>query len=140
MLYIMGIFNHELTNLPDKLKSQNKYFFITAFYKKSKETTRLLLNEITSYQIIPYQITLYEISCYFFESVSIDYNLTLVIKALGSKTVNKKINSTKNERRQNFPVNIEFEKNDILWFEVYKKDTNTPIEHNNVVFSITFQI
>ena len=76
----------------------------------------------------------------FFESVSIDYNLTLVIKALGSKTVNKKINSTKNERRQNFPVNIEIGKNDILWFEVYKKDTNTPIEHNKVVFSIVFQI
>ena len=136
----MGIFNHEITNIPDKSKSQNKYFFITASYKKSKETTRLLLNEITPYQIIPYQITLDEISCYFYESVSTDYNLSLIIKVLGSQSVNKKINSSKNERRQNFPVNIQMEKNDILWIEVYKKDTITPIVHNNVVFSIVFKV
>ena len=133
----MGIFNHELTNLPNK--SQNKYFFITAFLKKSKNTTRLFLNEITPYQIIPYKITLNEICCYFFESVSSDYNITLIIKALGSKTVNKKMDSSKNERRQNFPIDIKLEKNDILWIEMYKKDTNTPVDHNNVVFSIVFK-
>ena len=135
----MGIFNHELTNLPIKSKSQNKYFFITAFFKKSKDTTRLFLNENTSYQIIPYKIILVEICCYFFESVSSDYNISLIIKVVGSKSVNKKIDSTKNVRRQNFPINIQLEKNDILWIEMYKKGTITIIEHNNAVFSIVFK-
>ena len=135
----MGIFNHELTNLPINSNSQNEYFFITAFFKKSKETTRLFLNEITPYQIIPYKIILDEICCYFFESVSSDYNVSLIIKVVGSKSVNKKIDSSKNVRRQNFPINIQLEKNDILWIEMYKKDTITPVAHNNVVFSIVFK-
>ena len=135
----MGIFNHELTNIPIKSKSQNKYFFINACFKKSKSNTRLFLNEITPYQIIPYKITLDEICCYFFESVSSDYNVSIIIKVVGSKTLNKKFNSSKNERRQNFTINIQLEKNDILWIEMYKKNTNTPVVHNNVVFSIVFK-
>ena len=135
----MGIFNHKTTNPPiSNLNSQNKYFFITAFFKKSKDTTRLFLNEISPYQIIPYKIILNEISCYFFESVSSDYNISLIIKVVGSKSLNKKIDSSVNTRRQNFPINIQLEKNDILWFEIYKKGTITPTPQNNAVFSIVF--
>ena len=135
----MGIFNHKTTNPPiSNSNSQNKYFFITAFFKKSKDTTRLFLNEISPYQIIPYKIILNEISCYFFESVSSDYNISLIIKVVGSKSLNKKIDSSKNTRRQNFPINIQLEKNDILWFEIYKKGTITPTSQNNAVFSIVF--
>ena len=135
----MGIFNHKLNNPPiSNSNSQNKYFFITAFFKKSNDTTRLFLNEISPYQIIPYKIILNEISCYFFESVSSDDNISLIIKVVGSKSLNKKIDSSENTRRQNFPINIQLEKNDILWFEIYKKGTITPTPQNNAVFSIVF--
>ena len=136
----MGIFNHKTTNpYISGANSYNKYFFITAYYKKSKDPTRLFINDVSSYQIIPYKIILNEISCYFFESVSPDYNISLIIKAVGSKSINQKINTSLNARRQNFPINIQLEKNDILWVEIYKKDTNTPIIHNNAVFSIVFR-
>ena len=58
---------------------------------------------------------------------------------MGSKSINQKINTSLNARRQNFPINIQLEKNDILWVEIYKKDTNAPIIHNNAVFSIVFR-
>ena len=136
----MGIFNHELTNsCISGLNSYAKYFFITAYYKKTKDSTRLFMNEISSYQIIPYKIILNEISCYFYETVSVDYNVSLLIKVAGSKSINRKVNTSHNTRRQNFPINIQLEKNDILWVEIYKKDTITPITHNNVVFSIVFK-
>ena len=136
----MGIFNHKTTNpYISDTNSYNKYFFITAYYKKSKDTTRLFINEISSYQIIPYKIILNEISCYFYESVSSDYNISLIIKVVGSKSINQKVNTSLNARRQNFPINIQLEKNDILWVEIYKKGTNTPIIHNNAVFSIVFR-
>ena len=114
-------------------------FLITAYYQKTKDATRLFINEISSYQIIPCRIILNEISCYFYESVSSDYNISLFIKVVGSKSINQKVNTSLNTRRQNFPINIQLEKNDILWVEIYKKDTITPITHNNAVFSIVFK-
>ena len=49
----MGIFNHKTTNpYISDTNSYNKYFFITAYYKKTKDNTRLFINEISSYQII----------------------------------------------------------------------------------------
>ena len=58
---------------------------------------------------------------------------------MGLKSINQKVNTSLNARRQNFPINIQLEKNDILWVEIYKKGTNTPIVHNNAVFSIVFR-
>ena len=135
----MGIFNHKSNNPPiSNSNSQNKYFFITAFFKKSKDTTRLFLNEISPYQIIPHNIILTGITCYFYELANTDYNITLHMKVVGSQSLNKKIDSSENTRRQNFPINIQLEKNDILWFEIYKKGTITPTPQNNAVFSIVF--
>ena len=133
----MGIFNHMNTN-PNIETLYNKSYFITAYYKKSKDPARLFMNEVSTYQIIPYKIHLTEISCYFFDLKNLDFNITLNIKIARSKTINQILNSTVSTRRQNFPINIQLEKNDILWIEIYKKATNTPISQNEAVFSIVF--
>ena len=136
----MGIFNHMNTN-PNINTTilHNKPFFITAYYKKSKDSTRLFMNEVSTYQIIPYDCRLTEIFCYFYGSQT-DYSITLEIKSLGSKTVNQSLNSSKNARRQNFPLDIQLAKNDILWIEIYKQGTNTLITQDEGVFSIVFSI
>ena len=117
----------------------NKTFFITSYYKKTKDSTRLFMNEVSSYQIIPYDCRLTEISCYFYGSQT-DYSITLKIKSLGSKTINQSLNSAKNARRQNFSLDIKLAKNDILWIEIYKQGTNNPILRDECVFSIVFSI
>ena len=106
----MGIFNHMNTN-PNINTTilHNKPFFITAYYKKSKDPARLFMNEVSTYQIIPYDCRLTEISCYFYGTQT-DYSITLKIKSLGSKTVNQSLNSSKNVRRQNFPLDIQLAK------------------------------
>ena len=97
------------------------------------------MNEVSSYQIIPYDCSLKNISCYFYGSQT-DYSITLKKKSLGSKTVNQSLNSSKNVRRQNFPINIQLAKNDILWIEIYKQGSNNPILQDEGVFSIVFSI
>ena len=97
------------------------------------------MNEVSSYQIIPYDCRLIEISCYFYGSPT-DYSITLKIKSLGSKTINQSLLSTKNARRQNFPLDIQLAKNDILWIEIYKQGSNNPILQDEGVFSIVFSI
>ena len=136
----MGIFNHMNTN-PNINTTilHNKPFFITAYYKKTKDPARYFMNEVSTYQIIPHDCRLTDISCYFYGSPS-DYSITLKIKSLGSKTINQTLNSSKNERRQNFPLDIQLAKNDILWIEIYKQGSNTPISQDEGVFSIVFSI
>ena len=137
----MGIFNHMNTNPNiNTIISNNKPFFITAYYKKSKDPARLFMNEVSTYQIIPYDSRLIEISCYFYDSQNLDFRITLKIKSLGSKTINQSLNSSKNARRQNFPLDIQLAKNDILWIEIYKQGSNTPISQDEGVFSIVFSI
>ena len=81
----MGIFNHMNTN-PNINTTilHNKPFFITAYYKKSKDPARLFMNEVSTYQIIPYDCRLKEISCYFYGSQR-DYSITLKIKSWDQK-------------------------------------------------------
>ena len=136
----MGIFNHMNTN-PNINTTilHNKPFFITAYYKKSKDPARLFMNEVSTYQIIPYDCRLTEITSYFYGSPS-DYSITLKIKSLGSKTINQTLNSSKNARRQNFPLDVQLAKNDILWIEIYKQGSNNPILQDEGVFSIVFSI
>ena len=136
----MGIFNHMNTNPNiNTIISNNKPFFITAYDKKSKDPARLFMNEVSTYQIIPYDCRLTEITSYFYDSQT-DYSITLKIKSLGSKTSNKSLNSSENARRQNFPINIQLSKNDILWIEIYKQGSKTPISQDEGVFSIVFSI
>ena len=137
----MGIFNHMNSNPNIKtIISNTKPFFITAYYKKSKDPARLFMNEVSTYQIIPYDCRLTEISCYFYDSQNLDFKITLKIKSLGSKTINQSLNSSKNARRQNFPLDIQLSKNDILWIEIYKQGSNTTISQDEGVFSIVFSI
>ena len=134
----MGIFNHMNTN-PNINTTilLSKTFFITA--KKTKDSTRLFMNEVSSYQIIPFDCSLKNISCYFYGTPT-DYSITLKIKSLGSKTINQSLNSSKNARRQNFSLDIKLAKNDILWIEIYKQGSNNLILQDEGVFSIVFSI
>ena len=51
----MGIFNHMKTNPNiNTIITNIKPFFITAYYKKSKDNVLLFMNEVSSFQIIPY--------------------------------------------------------------------------------------
>ena len=119
----MGIFNHMNTNPNmNTTISNNKPFFITAYYKKSKDPARLFMNEVSTYQIIPSDCSLKNISCYFYDSHNLDFQITLKINVAGKKSINELFNSTENARRQKFPMNINLTKNDILWIEFIKKD------------------
>ena len=82
----MGIFNHMNTNpITNTIISNIKPFFITAYYKKSKDPTRLFMNDVSSYQIIPYDCRLTEISCYFYNLQNLDFRITLNIRSSGKK-------------------------------------------------------
>ena len=137
----MGIFNHIKTNPNiNTIISNTKPFFITAYYKKSKDPARLFMNEVSTYQIIPYDWRLTEITCYFYDSQNLDFRITLNIRSVGVKSINELLNSSENVRRQNFPVDIQLSKNDILWIEIYKQGSRTPIKQDEAVFSIVFSI
>ena len=137
----MGIFNHMNTNPNiNTIISNNKPFFITAYYKKLKDPARLFMNEVSTYQIIPYDCRLTEITSYFYDSQNLDFQITLKINVAGKKSINELFNSTENARRQNFPMNINLTKNDILWIEIYKKGSTTYLKQDEAVFSIVFSI
>ena len=137
----MGIFNHMNTNPNiNTIISNIKPFFITAYYKKSKDPTRLFMNEVSSYQIIPYDCRLTEISCYFYDLQNLDFRITLNIRSSGKKSINELINSSENARRQNFPVDIQSSKNDILWIEIFKQGSRRQIKQDEAVFTFVFSI
>ena len=137
----MGIFNHMNTNPNiNTIISNIKPFLITAYYKKSKDPTRLFMNEVSSYQIIPYDCRLTEISCYFYGLQNLDFRITLNIRSSGKKSINELLNSSENARRQNFPIDIQLSKNDILWIEIFKQESRRQIKQDEAVFSIVFSI
>ena len=80
----MGRFNHMNTNPNiNTIISNQKPFFITAYYKKSKDTIKLFMNGVSPYQIIPYDCRLKEITCYFYNlDDNNDYLVTLNIEQL----------------------------------------------------------
>ena len=107
----MGILNHMNTNPNiNTIISNNKPFFTTSYYKKSKDPARLFMNEVNTYQIIPYDCRLTEISCYFYDLKNLDFSITLNIRSSGKKSINKSLNSSENARRQNFPLDIQLSK------------------------------
>ena len=118
--------------------SNIKPFFITAHFKKSKDPTRLFMNDVSSYQNIPYDCRLSEISCYFYDLQNLDFRITLNIRSSGKKSINELLNSSENARRQNFPIDIQLSKNDILWIEIFKQGTRRQIIQDEAVFSIVF--
>ena len=80
--------------------------FITGYYDKSKHHSRIFLNGVNLFQIIPYNFRLNEISCYFYEEQSSDFQITLKVRSSGQTSHEKSFNSTQNERRQNFTIII----------------------------------
>ena len=136
----MGIFNHINTASNDNTTTNIKPSFITAYYKKSKHHSRVFLNDVSSYQIIPYDCRLTEISCYFYDLQNLDFQITLNVRSSGKKSNNELLNSSQNARRQNFPMNIQLSKNDILWIEIYKQGTRKQIKQDEAVFTFVFSI
>ena len=80
----MGIFNDMNTNPNiNTIISNIKPFFITAYFKKTKDPTRLFMNDVSFYQNISYDCRLSEISCYFFDLQNLDFRITLNIRSSG---------------------------------------------------------
>ena len=136
----MGVFNHINTTSNDNTKTNIKPSFITAYYKTLKHHSRVFLNDVSSYQIIPYDCRLTEISCYFYDLQNLDFRITLNVRSSGKKSNNELLNSSQNARRQNFPMNIQLSKDDILWIEIYKQGTRKQIKQDEAVFTFVFSI
>ena len=101
----MGIFNHMNTNPNiNTIISNTKPFFITAYYKKSKDPARLFMNEVSTYQIIPYDCRLTEISCYFYDLKNLDFSITLKIRSSGKKSINQSLKFIKKCKETKFPT------------------------------------
>ena len=82
--------------------SINAPFFITGYYKKSKSSNRIFLNDASTYQIIPFDCVLKEIVCYFYTLNNNDYQITLNVRSSGKSLSNQTLNSSLNDRRQVF--------------------------------------
>ena len=79
--------------------SINTPFFITGYYKKSKSSNRIFLNDVSTYQIIPFDCVLKEIVCYFYTLNNNDYQITLNVRISGKSRNNQTLNSSLNDRR-----------------------------------------
>ena len=118
--------------------SINAPFFITGYYKKSKNSNRIFLNDVSTYQIIPFDCVLKEIVCYFYTLNNNDYQITLNVRNSGKSRNNQTLNSTLNDRRQVFSSGINLSKNDVLWIDINKKNTDEVITHDEAVFAFSF--
>ena len=118
--------------------SINAPFFITGYYKKSKSSNRIFLNDVSTYQIIPFDCVLQEIVCYFHTLNNNDYQITLNVRNSGKSRNNQTLNSSLNDRRQVFFSGINLSKNDVLWIDINKKNTDEVITHDEAVFSFSF--
>ena len=72
--------------------SINAPFFITGYYKKSKSSNRIFLNDVSTYQIIPFDCVLKEIVCYFYTLNNNDYQITLNVRNSGKSRNNQTLN------------------------------------------------
>ena len=118
--------------------SINTPFFITGYYKKSKSSNRIFLNDVSTYQIIPFDCVLKEIVCYFYTLNNNDYQITLNVRSSGKSRNNQILNSSLNDRRQVFSSGINLSKNDVLWIDINKKNTDEVITHDEAVFAFSF--
>ena len=118
--------------------SINAPFFIKGYYKKSKSLNRIFLNDVSTYQIIPFDCVLKEIVCYFYTPNNNDYQITLNVRNSGKSRNNQTLNSTLNDRKQVFSSGINLSKNDVLWIDINKKNTDEVITHDEAVFAFSF--
>ena len=118
--------------------SINAPFFITGYYKKSKSSNRIFLNDVSTYQIIPFDCVLQEIVCYFYTLNNNYYQITLNVRNSGKSRNNQTLNSSLNDRRQVFFSGINLSKNDVLWIDINKINTDEVITHDEAVFAFSF--
>ena len=118
--------------------SINTPFFIPGYYKKSKSSNRIFLNDVSTYQIIPFDCVLKEIVCYFYTLNNNDYQITSNVRSSGKSHNNQTLNSSLNDRRQVFSSGINLSKNDVLWIDINKKNTGEVITHDEAVFAFSF--
>ena len=118
--------------------SINAPFFITGYYKKSKNSNRIFLNDVSTYQIIPFDCVLKEIVCYFYTLNNNDHQITLIVKSIGKSLNNQILNSSLNDSRQAFSSGINLSKYDVLWIDINKKNTDEVITHDEAVFAFSF--
>ena len=118
--------------------SINAPFFITRYYKKSKSSNRIFLNDVSTYQIIPFDCVLKEIVCHFHTLNNNDYQITLNVRNSGKSHNNQTLNSSLNARRQVFSCGINLSKIDVLWIDINKKNTDEVITHDEAVFAFSF--
>ena len=127
------------TNIDLNGYSINVPFLITGYYKKSKSSNRLFLNDVSTYQIIPYNCILNETVCYFYTPNNNDYRITLNVRSIGKNNISQTLNSSSNERRQVFVRGINLSKNDVIWIGINKMNVaGGIITHDEAVFSSTF--
>ena len=118
--------------------SINAPFFITGYYKKSKSLNQIFLNDVSTYQIIPFDCVLNDIVCLFNTLNNNDYQITLNVRNSGKSHNNQILNSTVNDRRQVFSSGLNLLKNDVLWININKKNTDEVITHDEAVFAFSF--
>ena len=118
--------------------SINAPFFITGYYKKSKSSNRIFLNDVSTYQIIPFDCVLKEIVCHFYTLNNNDYQITLNVRNSGKSHNNQTLNSSVNARSQVFSCGINLSKIDVLWIDINKKNTDEVITHDEAVFAFSF--
>ena len=114
--------------------------FITGYYNNSKHENRVFLNGVNPFQVIPFKCRLTEIFCYFYGTQKTDFQITLKVKSIGQNNQTQLFNSLQNKTQQNFDMNVQLTKNDILGIEIYKQGATEKIVPNGAVFSAVFLI
>ena len=117
----------------------NTPFFITGYFKKSKSSNRMFLNDASPFQIISMKCFLNRIVCYFpSPAINNDYRFFLKIYIFGSRPRHLNLRSPVNARKQIFLNPLYIEKNDVLMIEINAARDGGIIPHDEVVFSLTF--
>ena len=116
----------------------NSPFFITGYFNKSENSNRIYLNRENPLQIIPYDCRLTKISRVFHETVSLIYQFTLTLSVYGEGIQKHSFNSTQNNKKQTFTMNVRLSANDFMLIEIYKQGTKLEIDPDWGVFSFVF--
>ena len=142
----MAVFNHMNDNPNNnKVKSSNEStFFIYAYYKKSKNTLTLFLNDITPFRnIIPFDCRLKEISLFLSSTDTNNENFLItlnvqIFRRSKSLSISNNFSSTENDHKQNIPINLDFKKNDVILIMIIKKNDGTIMTQNEGIFCLVF--
>ena len=116
----------------------NSSFFFTGYFNKSKSPTRIFLNGENPLQVIPFDCRLTKISCIFPETRDRNYQFTLNLSLYWGGIRKYSFNSTRNNKNQNFDIDVRFSADDFFVIEMFKKGTRQEIDPDWGVFSFVF--